>query len=110
VFSKLHIFISKENEPAECPSGGKHEQERGKNPSYPTTVEFHETKTVFLKASENDAGNQEAGNNEKDIDTNEPTRNQGWKGMERDDRQDCNRAQPINIWPIFRVTQLLIDR
>ena len=71
--AKLSKFIRQQDDPADQVSRGEHDGERRKYPAYPAGVEFHEPERTVLNLSQNDAGDQKPGNDEKYIDADEAT-------------------------------------
>jgi len=64
------------------------------------SIKFGEAEMPTLQASEDDGGDQKAGNYKENVDTNKATLQSEGKCMKDDNRQDCYCTQAINIWAI----------
>ena len=71
MLAQLLEFIGQQSKPAEPIAGRKNDDQRRKYPLDAASVELGKAEITALQASENDAGDQEAGNNEEYVDTDE---------------------------------------
>ncbi len=86
-----------QNEPADQVGNGQHDDQRGKDPPDPATVEGPEREAVSREFAQNDPGDQEAGNHEEDIDPDEAAGRQPGLGMVGDHQQNGERPQSVDV-------------
>src|ERR1041385_7864162 len=71
-------------EPAGDCASDQHDDQRRKDSTRPTCVEIKEAEAALLHRPVDDAGNQKAGNNEKNVDPDKAAGKLLWEGMEAD--------------------------
>ena len=90
--AELDQLGRKKLEPADRPAGGEHDDERREEPTHATGVEMGEAELLLLQAVGDDAGDQEARDDEEDVDADEAAGHPARKRVVGDDRQDRDTA------------------
>src|ERR1700730_15758780 len=89
----------------QIPSRGQrecqHKDERRKNPADSPHVKFEETEISAIETLEDNARNQEAGDHEEDIDTNEAAAERSGAGVKSNNRKDSKRAQSVDVGTVI---------
>src|SRR5215813_2469904 len=102
VLPKQRKCAWQQNDPADEVGGEQNRYECRKYSAYPTRVEPRRRKIAGLHLRHDDAGDQEPGNDEENIDSDKSTRHQLGLGMIEHHQQDGDRAQAVNIRSIRR--------
>src|ERR1700722_14331657 len=96
--AKQGKLVRQKDKPADQPANGQHDDKRRKYPANPSSVEFRRREGAGSGLVENDAGDQEAGNNEKDVDADKPAGNQ--PRVISDHQQNGDRSQTVDVGAI----------
>ena len=104
--AKPSKIIRRQHNPAHDPGGGKSQQERGQNAFDALAVKSEERKFFHLAFAQDNARNQIAGNDEKDIDAGEAARRRE-TGVESEHGQNGQRAQPVDVGTKFMMRRQL---
>src|SRR5438874_11219140 len=99
---QLTIFGCRKQILARKQRGTHHYNERGKDPADATNIEIPEAKSSVIQLLENQAGDQKAGDNEKDVDSDKASRQQVFRSVIEDHGKDCDGAQSIDVRPVGR--------
>ena len=117
MLAQFQVFVGQQQEPASPEAGAQHQQQRRKDPADPPVVEPGEAEPATREVGPDDRGDQVSGDDEKDIDPDETTRECGRKGMEADHHQHGEGAKPIDVRAIgdrsnrnIRSTRVLAGR
>src|ERR1035437_1016488 len=91
------VFTRQQDIPANDQAKSEHDDQCRKNSLDTPTVKLEQTKSVSALRSENDAGDQVAGNDEKNINADKSARQPTRECVKDYDRNNRQRAQPVNI-------------
>lgn len=97
VLSEPAVLAWKEEEPAAEMAGEENEKERRKNAPEAARVKGEKSKGVLVLRPQNDLRDEEAGDDEEDIDTDEAASTPAGEGMKADHRQDCDGPEAIDV-------------
>src|SRR5689334_15827915 len=104
---RLLVFLGGEDEPAYRAHGQERDDQRRKDPPDAAGIELGEAEGSLTEAAEDDRRDEEAGDDEKDVDADEPRFRQARKRMERHHGQHRDPAQAVDIGPVFGATGFL---
>ena len=82
---------------AEGDAGEQHDDERRQDAAGAALVEAGEQEAPFAQVAREDAGDQEAGDDEKDVDAEVAAGEGGEAGVKEDHRNDGDGAQPVDV-------------
>ena len=79
----------------------QHEKQRGADAPYAAAVEIHERKTDCVCLAQDYTRDEESRNHEENIDTNKSARQLAKATMKKEDQQNRDGPQTINIRPVY---------
>ena len=94
------VIVREQQEPAGRVARNQDHQQRREDALDPAGVEAREAEVAVGKPGLDDAGDQESGDDEEDVNADEAAGQHRWPGMKYDHRQHRDRAQSINVRPI----------
>src|ERR1700722_7622473 len=95
--SELFVVVRRHRPPPDQQCRREDEAESGKDSPDPAGVELREREEAFLQLLEDDSGDEKSRKHEEDIYAREASRKGGRKGVKSKDRDDCYRAQAVNV-------------
>jgi hypothetical protein len=101
VFKRSEIVIGKDR-PACEQDDTEHKQECGKYPPDAARVKIGEAETAVVQVVQNDAGDQKSGDDEKNIDADEPAVQRAGLGVGNHDAEHGDGAQAVYVRPVLR--------
>jgi len=80
-------------------------EERREDPSNSALVEVSDGEATGVEVSQDDSGDEISGDDEEDIDANEPAAETGRSDMEEEHGEHGNAAKPVDIAAMLRLRQ-----
>ena len=103
MFAQLVQFVGGQREPAENQTGKQNGGEYRKDASDTTDIKLSETELLSFQIIQNDAGNQIAGNHEKNIDADKSAFEMFWEGVENEYAKYGDGSQTVDIRTVSHV-------
>ena len=95
--AQLVKALIKQLRPAHRQRRGQHRHQRGINPPHPPRIEAGEGQSLPFQITQQDAGNEIAGDDEKHVHPDKAAKALPYPGMKGDHHPHADRAQPVDI-------------